>query len=545
MARVGYNLAMAPHLIPPRPDLRSKAERVVWQALRSQLPADALLAANVDLQTHHDRYEADLVVGLPGLGFAVIEVKGGHVQYADGSWQQATSDGMRTIDPARQADRAKRLLDSYARQRGWSHGPLRFESLVAFPGEDFDGHSPDPGLARWALIARGDLDTAADRVAAALRDRLSLHPAPTAEMVRELGDLLGGRGDPQAALLGVSAARDELVQRLTEEQYRVLAYYKDCERVHVRGGPGTGKSWLALEQTSRYAAAGQRVLFVCYSRGLSRWFAQAITTRGLDHRVTVRTFHGLGTELGVAVPDDHDQRWWDEVLPGELLARARPTYDALVVDEAQDFADSWWPPLLALLRQRRLFVAGDEAQAVFAGRSGRPPLELASMTLVDNLRNTVQIAAVVNPFAEERMVFRGGDGMPVEHVPAAPAQATAAADAVVDRLLEQGVPGGHIALLTTAHRHPYHRGAEEQLGKDGYWDAYWMDDEVFYGTVMGFKGLERPVVVLAVDGFHDGVARSVMYAGLSRARDRLIVVADPALLRESCGKEVARRLVGD
>ncbi len=61
---------------------------------------------------------------------------------------------------------------------------------------------------------------------------------------------------------------------------------------------------------------------------------------------------------------------------------------------------------------------------------------------------------------------------------------------------------------------------------------------------MGFKGLERPVIVLAVDGFHEGVAREVMYTGLSRARDELIVCGDRAQIRDAVGKEVARRLTG-
>ena len=40
-----------------------------------------------------------------------------------------------------------------------------------------------------------------------------------------------------------------------------------------------------------------------------------------------------------------------------------------------------------------------------------------------------------------------------------------------------------------------------------------------------FKGLERPVVVLAVNGFHDGVApESLLYAGMGRATVLLIVV---------------------
>ncbi len=59
---------------------------------------------------------------------------------------------------------------------------------------------------------------------------------------------------------------------------------------------------------------------------------------------------------------------------------------------------------------------------------------------------------------------------------------------------------------------------------------------------MGFEGLERPVVVLAVDGFHEGVARDVMYAGLSRARDELVVCGDVEMIRAAVGKEVTRRL---
>jgi hypothetical protein len=116
------------------------------------------------------------------------------------------------------------------------------------------------------------------------------------------------------------------------------------------------------------------------------------------------------------------------------------------------------------------------------------------------------------------------------------------ANGVVERLLGDGHPPGHVAVLTTCHRHPFHRATEEQLGKDGYWDGFWLDDEVFYGTVMGFKGLERPVVVVAVDGFHDGVARDVMYAGLSRPRDRLVVCGDAEVIHAAVGDEVVRRL---
>ena len=84
---------------------------------------------------------------------------------------------------------------------------------------------------------------------------------------------------------------------------------------------------------------------------------------------------------------------------------------------------------------------------------------------------------------------------------------------------------------------------QQNHGPDAYWASYWDSDDLFYGHVLGFKGLERPAVVLAVNGFRDpDRASEMLYVGLSRARDLLVVCGDPALIREVGGLAVARRL---
>jgi hypothetical protein len=69
-------------------------------------------------------------------------------------------------------------------------------------------------------------------------------------------------------------------------------------------------------------------------------------------------------------------------------------------------------------------------------------------------------------------------------------------------------------------------------------------DDVFFGHVLGFKGLERPAVVLAVNGFGRGAerAKEKLYVGLSRARDLLVVCGDPGVIKEVGGEGVLRRL---
>lgn len=105
-----------------------------------------------------------------------------------------------------------------------------------------------------------------------------------------------------------------------------------------------------------------------------------------------------------------------------------------------------------------------------------------------------------------------------------------------------GWPASALALLTTNHRHPFQ--VEQQAeGQEVYWRSFWEEEYPFYGHVLGFKGLERPVVVLALNGFRDTeLAREMLYVGLSRARDVLVVCGDLAMIKRIGGEGVANRL---
>lgn len=111
---------------------------------------------------------------------------------------------------------------------------------------------------------------------------------------------------------------------------------------------------------------------------------------------------------------------------------------------------------------------------------------------------------------------------------------------VVDR---EGREPGQIALLTTGSRHPVQKEQVELEGYDGYWDGFFSSSDVFYGHVLGFKGLERPVVVLAVNGFGSAErAQQRLYVGLSRARSLLMVVGDGGEIWDAGGPEVRERI---
>lgn len=74
---------------------------------------------------------------------------------------------------------------------------------------------------------------------------------------------------------------------------------------------------------------------------------------------------------------------------------------------------------------------------------------------------------------------------------------------------------------------PPEQKARQEDGWQDYWDSFWDKDQVFYGHVIGFKGLERPAVVLALNEQPDREgAMERLYVALPRARDLLVVCGD-------------------
>ena len=98
--------SVTPRCYPLEPGFGSgrTAERQVWEVLRDQLPADAALLHSVTMIERATEYEADLVVGWPGVGVAVIEVKGGHISRDQGrSCQSSGGETHPVKDPVAQA----------------------------------------------------------------------------------------------------------------------------------------------------------------------------------------------------------------------------------------------------------------------------------------------------------------------------------------------------------------------------------------------------------------------------------------------------------
>lgn len=540
-------------LIPQEPVYASFSERRFATSLREQLPEDAVLFANQRFTDRDGDREADLILLWPGHGIAVIEVKGGLIHLVDGQWRQPWSNpkGWKPIDPVEQARKVKYALRDYLHQHPrWSRGNPRLIHMVALPATQLDEDFHTPDAPRWLVMDRTDTPHAADRIASALRLVQGQPPPPTHDDVARIVECVAGAAIPQRELLTRLREREDACELLSEDQGRVLDMVSSHRRVEIRGGAGSGKTWLAVEKARRLARSGKRVALMCYSRGLAEFLSRRVAGLARSQRPAyVGTFHSLGIGWGVLPGSDDDSAYWEQQLPQLMVSMAadRPfidRFDAIVVDEGQDFAQSWWPAVIAALRDREggeLYVFSDEHQRVFA-RQGSPPVPLTAFDLNENLRNTKQIAQTFSSLTPSIQRTRGGNGVPVGFIQCAPEDAMEAGDDAIVALEKAGWPAETLALLTTHSRHPVQ--VEQQAeGQEAYWATFWDGEWPFYGHVLGFKGLERPAVVLVVNGFRDEArAREMLYVGLSRARDLLVVCGDIEMIRRVGGDGVANRL---
>ncbi|ORB28030.1 nuclease-related domain-containing DEAD/DEAH box helicase [Mycolicibacterium parafortuitum] len=543
------------------PRLANGAERKVWQALIDQLEPGDLVIPGKRVTDHLKDHEIDFFVAIEGAGIVCIEVKGGEVWHDGHSWWQKRRGREVEIDPVRQAREACYALRSFVESDPrWTQGRLRWDHVVVLPTTDLPEDFALPECPRWKVIDRTDLADIAAKLRHILLSQELDRPVLTQAGIVQLGESLSGRGLPQRSVVSRALENEDAADVLTEHQSVILDAVRLLHRVEVRGGAGSGKTFLAMEQARRLAQRGLRVALVCYSHGLASYLERITETWNRRHRPAyVGEFHDLGRSWGA--PDGPDEslrtaatvQFWEHDLPSQMTELATQLveghrFDAIVVDEAQDFADAWWDPLLAALKDEEtggLYVFTDEGQRVF-NRHGSPPVPLVPLVLDHNLRNTRQIANAFQPLVDHPMRFLGGEGPAVKFVPCSPSEAMDVGDDEVEMLLEQGWRPEDVALLTTGSRHPEQR-ERQAAGSAAYWDSFWDAEQVFYGHVLGFKGLERRAVVLVVNeqSAFDR-SRERLYVGLSRARDQLVVCGDPEFLRDVGGPDLARRLnIGD
>jgi ATP:corrinoid adenosyltransferase len=479
--------------------------------------------------------ELDFLVIDPARGLLGFEVKGGaEIGRDEEGWYSGSSPRHRIKAPGAQAQSAMHALEDYLRTRG---AVPPFGWGVVFP----DAESPDvlgPELPRELVIDRASLRWADKAVDAVFAAAVSAGTALTPAAVKQLVQLLAPRVSLARSLATTISEEGAALVRLTEEQFNVLEVLGEFPRVGVSGGAGTGKTLVAMERARRLAAEGRRVLLLCYNRALAAHLRQ----RADGFKVS--TFHGLCDELcqaaGVAWPDvpsgSEAQTFWRDEAPSLLLHALdrlpAERYDAVIVDEGQDFLEYWWLAVERLLRRPTdgvLWVFFDPRQNIYGG-SAWEALRLHTAPLNYNCRNTQRIARYAYGLVGAEPKLRAGtpDGAEVAIARCAgPGEMITAVRRSLHRIIVEGrLPPDRVVVLSP-------HSAKTSI----VWRAHTFGNfrlvqypaapgpgQVPFATLQGFKGLEADAVVLCeVQQGLPSSSEQHLYVAASRARHVLAV----------------------
>jgi hypothetical protein len=518
----------------------SQAERDVFgflEAVRFGPKDVALHSLNIAKHEYKRWGEIDFLIACRR-GLLVVEVKGGRVACRDGMWEFTDRYGDSNVkkeSPAAQAASAFFSLEkNYLKPRfrnelkgvpmGWA---VVFRDIPRPRAKELGLSAEQPGeitgymedcagpnsfkrfleqvFDYWAAHAKGEPAELEDAKLASVTAFLR----PNFEKVPPL----------HAQLTGM----DEDLCILTEEQCASMDELQENDRMMVRGGAGTGKTFLAMASARYDAAAGRRVLVVAKNTYL------------------VRHLKGLSLPGGVTV-----------MASGEAAAAGEgPAFDTLIIDEGQDLCEFGDLDRLSRLvaggwEQGRWRWFGDADNQVLAPEAFDPEafsyLKQLSFQrrLKDNIRNAPPIVAAIHDVAPVDMGSPRARGVGSDvRLEAAENEAAVlprlaklvaqyvSGDQPVRRqdvavlLGDEGLVDDAIAALAAAGVRAEAMGGRALPGKPR--------DCVLVARVEDFKGLERPVVVVAGLGkaLASGGFSVLAYTAYSRANHTLAIIATP------------------
>ena len=495
--------------------------------------------------------EADFLVLHRKHGVLVLEVKGGDITLKDRTWYRHVGGGLKPIkDPARQARRSLWVLKRRVAAVCGAQvaDGICFASAVAFPHCVFKDRPP-PDLPSECIITSDDLADLGSAIVRAYRSGVGggeLSPQAFEAVRRALA--------PEFRIyepLKVGVDADGLaLARLTGQQLQVLRGFEGNGRAIIEGVAGSGKTLLAIQRARSFASTRRSVLLTCFNVELAKWMAEDLADILVENggNVTVANFHKLAADMckragtGFTPSSQDPARWWDEIAP-DLLATAAmelhpadPAFEAIVVDEAQDFSPGWWDALAYLngdVEGAPIWAFLDKAQSL-RREPVDPPIPGAFRFSLDlNCRNTRRIVACANTATRN-----GGspfDLAPLGRVPKliVPQTPPAIGGLVLNELRD--LLGAHrleprqIVVISPSTHANGPLSAAAGVDRTAFVDSAldWRKGKgILLTTARRFKGLEADAVVLCdFAGIGGSFTLRDLYVALTRARSHLVIVA--------------------
>jgi hypothetical protein len=381
------------------------------------------------------------------------------------------------------------------------------------------------------------------------------------ELFACLGDVIREE-EPDPIMRIAAKASAEEIPSLDLRQMELLHAADVAPSVSVSGPAGSGKSVLALGIAQKWADKGRSVLYVCYNNLLAGQVLRDVRERGYGDRIEVRTYLDLAKHeaqragLYPRSPQGRIENWAElDAIGQRALLAAQPRFDAVVIDEAQDFTRAWIEAVSALVREehgvKRRWLFGDPFQALnIDAATSTSEFSTGSIELPYNHRNSLQIHEAASRLRPEGALLesRRTSGLPVSYLAAQEQYLSARLFEAIDKLVSNGAELSEIVVLTctTAKSNPlFLQGSVEKGGIQYQFANPALDpttgdrlglsadrvpaqpaDTIRFDSVHRFKGLDAEFVILVDPPMPDAeqvMTLRTLYVGMTRARTHLTV----------------------
>jgi UvrD-like helicase C-terminal domain/AAA domain/Nuclease-related domain len=370
-------------------------------------------------------------------------------------------------------------------------------------------------------------------------------------------------------------AAGTLLRVMDLHQEQLARSMGDGHRV-IHGVAGSGKTLILGYRCAHLAKTlGKPILVLCYNIALATKLESSMSLRGLNHRVSVRTFHAWCSDqltlYHVPKPKWSSRGQYykdmvDAVIDGverEQIPRAQ--YGAVLIDEGHDFEAHWLKLVTQMIdaTSNSLLLLYDDAQAIygnkraanFSFKSVGVQAQGRTTILRVNYRNTNEILECAYAFAKDILTPADADDdsvpllkpeMAGRHGPTPRLAQLSSRELEAKYIAGQlgslhagGTPwnqmavlyhanfiGGEIGRALSSAEIPF-KCLKDSRSKR--FDP--LHDSVKLMTLHSSKGLEFPVVAIAGLGFMpyqegEAVAEAkLLYVGMTRATERLIMTA--------------------
>ena len=520
-------------------------------------------------------HEVDCILYHRDHGMLLIECKDGQIstEEAQGTengfvWKQAG----RIMDrsPIEQIKQSIHPLHDYfsemfPKEGGKSYFKVRVQWAVCFADMENMGKIGNNAIQPKRIILKQDLksyNTLERKVKKILETKEESHggnPFPNNRLSDEdynrLTSFLGCFDEPtwpelwemeSGARLQPTAFQEMLMESITRNP-----------RMQIEGVAGSGKSLLVQWETSRLVAEGKRVVVLCYNDLLAEQMQNTFKKKGYDDsQVVAASFHKLACKYvraakvkGFARHEPEEGADMTEYYKAaaanlapaiqELRKKKKQLFDALIIDEGQDFESGWIDATLQLLKDPEKGIVRffyDRHQAIYKGRNfdaNKTISAMPVMVLKRGYRSTKKILEWVYDNTNIRIPCydETPTGRPVDvRTYTEPAEQEELLRKEIARLRKKGV--GPEDILVVSLRSRRNSGLATLNDSDFQWSDINDSLNKFAINMVSayrYKGLDKRVVILTDlelsprgPGYIPEKANLIM-VGATRAKEHLIV----------------------